>query len=132
MNIKLNNKVLAVHLLRISFGINFLFHGVVRLPVLGKFVAGMQDKFQDTLLPDFLVTPMAYLIPFAEVIIGLLLLFNKFTREALIASFILINTLVIGSSVLQDWKSVGLKLSYIGFLFILLYFTNDNQKSSKE
>ncbi|MGQ1909085.1 MauE/DoxX family redox-associated membrane protein [Marinifilum sp. RC60d5] len=48
----------------------------------------MQDKFQDTILPDLLVTPMAYLIPFAEATIGLLLLLNKFTREALIASFI--------------------------------------------
>lgn len=28
MNINLDNKSLAVHLLQISFGINFLFHGL--------------------------------------------------------------------------------------------------------
>ncbi|MEP5547914.1 MAG: DoxX family protein, partial [Maribacter dokdonensis] len=61
---KLDNKTLAVHLLRISFGINFLFHGIVRLPNLEGFVTGMQNTFQNTLLPSFLVTPLAYSIPF--------------------------------------------------------------------
>ncbi|AWV97420.1 MauE/DoxX family redox-associated membrane protein [Arcticibacterium luteifluviistationis] len=127
----LNNKTLAIHLLRISFGINYLFHGVVRIPNLDKFVTGMQNTFQDTLLPDFLVTPLAYAIPFAEIIIGLLLLLNKFTRETLIATFILMNLLVIGSSFAQKWDLVGLQSTYIGFLFLLLYFMNDNQNLIK-
>ncbi|MDO6602620.1 MauE/DoxX family redox-associated membrane protein [Arenibacter palladensis] len=123
----LNNKALAIHLFRISFGINYFFHGIVRIPNLDKFVAGMQSTFQDTLLPGFLVTPLAYAIPFAEIIIGLLLLLNKFTRETLIATFILMNILVIGSSFAQKWDLVGLQSTYIGFLFLLLYFMNDNQ-----
>ena len=125
----LDNKTLAVHLLRISFGINYFFHGVVRLPNLDKFVAGMQKTFQDTLLPEFLVTPVAYVIPFAEIIIGLLLLLNKFTRETLIATFVLMNILVTGSCFAQKWEVVGLQTTYIGFLFLLLYFLNTNQKS---
>ena len=125
----LDNKTLAIHLLRISFGINYFFHGVVRLPNLDKFVAGMQKTFQDTLLPDFLVTPLAYVIPFAEIIIGLLLLLNKFTRETLIATFVLMNILVMGCCFAQKWDVVGLQTTYIGFLFLLLYFMNDPQKS---
>ncbi|MCG1037667.1 DoxX family protein [Polaribacter sargassicola] len=121
----LDNKTLSVHLLRISFGINFLFHGIVRLPNLEGFVNGMQNTFQDTLLPTFLVTPLAYMIPFIELTIGILLLINKFTRQALIASFGLMNVLVIGSSFAQKWDLVGLQATYIGFLFLLLYFMKD-------
>lgn len=127
---KLDNKTLAVHLLRISFGINFLFHGLVRLPNLNGFVTGMENTFQDSPLPIFLVTPLAFIIPFAELIIGLFLLVNKFTRQTLIATFGLMNTLVIGSSFAQKWDLVGLQATYIGFLFLLLYFTNDTQKTT--
>lgn len=123
----LNNKTLAMHLFRVSFGINFLFHGIVRIPNLEKFVTGMQNTFKDTLLPEVLVTPSAYIIPFAELIIGLSFLWNKFTRKTIIATFILMNILVIGSSFAQKWDLVGLQATYIGFLFLLLYFTNDVQ-----
>ncbi|MRI01666.1 DoxX family membrane protein [Kriegella sp. EG-1] len=125
----LDNKTLAIHLFRLSFGINFFFHGLVRLPNLEKFVTGMQNTFKDTLLPEFLVTPLAWIIPFTELIIGLFLLLNKFTRETLIVSFILMNILVIGSSFAQKWDLVGLQSTYIGFLFLLLYFINNDQKS---
>lgn len=124
----LDNKTLAIHLFRISFGINFFFHGLVRMPNLDKFVTGMQNTFQDTLLPEFLVTPLAYIIPFAELIIGLFLLVNKFTRETLVAAFILMNILVIGSSFAQKWDLVGLQTTYIGFLFLLLFFINNTPK----
>lgn len=124
----LNNKTLAIHLFRLSLGINFFFHGLVRMPNLEKFVIGMQNTFKDTLLPEVLVTPLAYIIPFAELTIGIFLLLNKFTRETIIATFILMNILVIGSSFAQKWDLVGLQATYIGFLFLLLYFTNDIQK----
>ena len=129
MKKNLSNKSLAIHLLRLSFGINYLFHGVVRLPNLNKFVSGMQDTFQDTLLPGILVTPMAYIIPFAEIAIGLFLILNKFIRETLTATFVLMNILVIGSCFAQKWDVVGLQTTYIGFLFLLLYFMNDNHKT---
>lgn len=125
----LDNKTLAIHLFRISFGINFFFHGLVRMPDLDTFVTGMQNIFQDTLLPGFLVTPLAYTIPFAELTIGLFLLANKFTREMLVAAFVLMNILVIGSSFAQKWDFVGLQATYIGFLFLLLFFMNDTQKN---
>lgn len=124
----LNNKTLAIHLFRLSLGINFFFHGLVRMPNLEKFVIGMQNTFKDTLLPEVLVTPLAYIIPFAELTIGIFLLLNKFTRETIIATFTLMNILVIGSSFAQKWDLVGLQATYIGFLFLLLYFTNDTQK----
>ena len=88
----------------------------------------MQSTFEGTLLPEFLVTPVAYKIPFAEIAIGLLLLINKFTRETLIATFVLMN--VTGSSFAQKWDVIGLQTTYIGFLFLLLYFSKEKEKSS--
>ena len=102
------------------------------MPNLDKFVTGMQNTFNDTLLPEFMVTPLAYAIPFAELIIGILLLLNKFTRETIITTFVLMNILVIGSSFAQKWDLVGLQSTYIGFLFLLLYFMNDNQNLIKK
>lgn len=127
----IDNKTLAIHLLRISFGINYLFHGIVRMPNLDKFVNGMQKTFENTMLPSLLVTPMAYAIPFVEITIGVLLIFNKFTKQAIVATFVLMNILIIGSSFAQKWDLVGLQSTYIGFLFLLLYFTNDAQKKTK-
>jgi len=121
------NKTLAIHLLRLSFGINYFFHGLVRLPELEKFVSTMQSNFQESVLPPFLVTPVAYTIPFAEMMIGLFLMLNKYTRETLMLTFLLMNVLVIGSSFVQRWDLVGLQSTYIGFLFLLLYFMNDQQ-----
>lgn len=132
MNISTDNKTLAINLLRISFGINFFFHGIVKLSDLNKFVFGIQNTFQDTFLPNIIVTPTAYIIPFAELIIGLLLIFNKYTRETITATFILMNILVTGSCFAQNWNSVGLQTTYIGFLFLLLYFTNDTKLTNKK
>ena len=131
MNSNIDNKNLAVHLLRISFGVNFLFHGIVRLPNLEKFATGMQSTFQNTPIPESAVTIMAYVIPFVELSIGLLLLLNKRTKETLIAAFVLMNVLVVGSCIAQKWDLVGLQTTYIGFLFLLLYFTNDNKMVTK-
>lgn len=124
---KLSNKTLAVHLLRISFGINYLFHGLVRLPNLNGFVTNMQHMFKDNLLPEFLTTPVAYSIPVVEICIGIFLLLNTYTRATLLAAFILMNILVIGSCFIQKWDIVGVQATYIGFLFVLLYFTTDEK-----
>lgn len=125
----LSNKALALHLFRISFGINYFFHGIVRIPHLDSFVDSMQNTMRDTPLPQFLVTPLAYGIPFAEIIVGLLLILNIKTRETLVITIALMNTLVIGSSFAQKWDLVGLQATYIGFLFLLLYFTRDKNDS---
>ena len=51
--------------------------------------------------PVFIITPIAYMIPFIETIIGLLLILNIKTRETLVATMVLMNILVIGSSFAQ-------------------------------
>ncbi|KJD36918.1 hypothetical protein PW52_00185 [Tamlana sedimentorum] len=123
----LTNKGLAVALLQLSFGINYFFHGVVRLPKLSKFVAGMQAGFSETLLPELFVTPLAYIIPFAEIAIGVLLIINKFAKQTIIAAFVLMNILVVGSCFAENWANVGLQTTYIGFLFLLLFFLNEKE-----
>lgn len=125
----LSNKTLAIKLLQISFGINYLFHGLVRIPNINNFAQGMANTFKATPLPTFLVSPIAYAIPFAEFSIGLLLILNKYTRETITATFVLMNTLIIGCCFAQKWDLVGLQTTYLGFLFLLLFFTQDKQSS---
>jgi len=132
INLNISNKALAIHLMRISFGINYFFHGLVRLPNLNKFVLHMEEIFINSLIPNFLITPVAYAIPFAEIIIGVLLILNKYTRETIVATFILMNILIIGCCFAQKWDNVGSQTFYLGFLFILLFFIEDkkwNQQS---
>ena len=126
----MDNKALAIMLMRISFGINYAFHGIVRIPNLSKFVAGMEKMFEPTPLPIFTVTIVAYIIPFLEIVLGLLLILNKFTRETIIAIFALMNVLIIGSCFAQKWDIVGQQTMYLGFLFLLLYFMRPNDSKS--
>lgn len=124
---KYTNKTLAVHLFRISFGINFLFHGLVRLPNLKAFVTKVLEVFQNSPLPNVFITPIAYGIPFIELFIGAFLIINKFTRHTIVVTFGLMNLFIIGSSFAQRWELVGLQATYIGFLFLLYYFMDDEK-----
>ncbi len=67
----LANHELGFLIARVGLGVNLFFHGVVRMPSLGGFVKGMETEFAESLLPMFMVTPMAYVIPITELVIGL-------------------------------------------------------------
>jgi thiosulfate dehydrogenase [quinone] large subunit len=122
---KYTNKELALKLLQISFGINYLFHGLVRMPSLKAFVESMLHTFENTYLPESIVFPFAYLIPFIEVLLGSLLIMNKYTKTVIVLTFVFMNILVIGSCIAQKWDAVGIQTIYIGFLFLLLFHFNE-------
>ena len=117
---KLTNDQLAFFLARITIGINFLIHGVVRIPKLTMFVEHVVQGFKDTYLPNFIVLPFAYVLPFIELIIGLLLLIGLKTRWAAAAGSLLIAILIFGTSLQEDWALVGSQMIYAIFFFILI------------
>ena len=114
----LSNKELGFLIARVGLGVNLFFHGVVRLPNLSGFVQGMEAKFAESMLPIFLVTPMAYVIPIAELVIGLLLLLGIATRYALIGAAIQMMVLVTGCCFVQDWGPINSQM----FLLVLAAF----------
>ncbi len=64
---------LAYLILRLTMGVNMFTHGVARLLDLDKFNGWLISQFSNTILPEFIVSISSYMIPFVELIIGILL-----------------------------------------------------------
>jgi len=124
---KLNNFELAFVLGRLLLGLNFLMHGLVRLPKLAVFSAGIGKEFAAAPLPPALVSAYAHALPFAEGGIGLLLLLGLWTRPALVAAMLVIMSLVVGSSLLEKWSLVGDQLLYGLYIITLVLHLQRNR-----
>jgi thiosulfate dehydrogenase [quinone] large subunit len=118
---KLNNFELAFVLGRLLLGLNFLMHGLVRIPKLPVFRAGIEKEFAAAPLPPALVSL------FATGIIGALLLVGLFTRPALVAAMLVIMSLVFGSSLLEKWTLVGDQLVYGLYIITLVLHLQRNR-----
>ncbi|XXF79675.1 DoxX family membrane protein [Myxococcaceae bacterium GXIMD 01537] len=116
----LSNAQLAHGLARLGLGLNIALHGLVRLPNLGGFAAGMRDSFAQSPLPPVLVHAVSYGIPVAEAVIGVLLLLGLQARLALIAGTCLMLLLITGSCLSQNWSAAGIQMTYLGFYAVLL------------
>ncbi len=117
---KLTNNQLAFLLARITIGINFLVHGLIRLPKLSKFADGIVKEFSETILPQFSVQVFAFALPFFELIIGLFLLIGLKTRLSAASGFILMAILILGTCIREDWALVGSQMIYVIFFFMLI------------
>ena len=125
--LKLTNPELAFVLGRLLLGVNFLTHFLVRLPKLAGFQAGLVKQFAATPLPEPLVRAFAAGLPFVEGGIGLLLLLGLFTRPALAAAMLVMTSLVFGSSLLEQWDTVGSQMLYGFFIFALILQCQHNR-----
>jgi len=124
---RLHNFELAFVLGRLLLGLNFLMHGLVRLPKLGVFRAGIEKEFAAAPLPPALVGLFATALPFVEGAIGVLLLLGLFTRAALVAAMLVIMSLVFGSSLLEKWTLVGDQLVYGLYIITLVLHLQRNR-----
>jgi thiosulfate dehydrogenase (quinone) large subunit len=115
----------AFLLLRLGIGTSCFGHGLVRLPKLDKFSEGMITEFQHSMLPGSLVTAFAYALPFAELIIGLLILLGLFTRHALVAGAIVMLLLIFGTTAIEQWNNLNSQLIHLLFLAGLLPFVDE-------
>jgi thiosulfate dehydrogenase [quinone] large subunit len=125
--LKLTNPELAFVLGRLLLGVNFLTHSLVRLPKLAAFQAGMVKQFAAAPLPEALVRLFASVLPFVEGGLGVLLLLGLFTRPALAAAMLLMTSLVFGSSLLEQWDTVGTQMLYGLFIFALILNCQHNR-----
>lgn len=120
---------LAYLILRLTMGVNMFTHGVARLLDLEKFNMWMIGQFSNTILPEFLVSLSSYMIPFAELIIGVLLILGLFTSRALLLGALLITILVFGSGLQENWNVMSSQMIYAVFFFILSYMIELNKFS---
>ncbi|WP_299210821.1 hypothetical protein [uncultured Aquimarina sp.] len=115
---------------RILFGLALTFNGAYNVIVYPKFLACLDDHFERTTILDFeIIEFFLVLVPFAEFIIGLLLMIGCYTRKVLISSIILFLFIVM---YLLDANSEIMIFVYTVFLLmsgILLRKDNYNLKS---
>jgi thiosulfate dehydrogenase (quinone) large subunit len=125
----MNHREAAYALLRITLGVIFLFYGVGKFRAgVGAFAAGTNQHFAGK-LPAVLVLSFAYVLPFGEVLAGLLILFGLFTRIGLMVSGVLLIALTFGTVILGDPPTVANNLLYALVNFTLLWFVDMNHYS---
>jgi thiosulfate dehydrogenase [quinone] large subunit len=125
----MNHRETAYALLRITFGVIFLFYGIGKfMGGIGNFVGGMNQQFSGK-LPAFMVMPFAYTLPFGEVTAGTLILFGLFTRLGLLLSGVLLVGLTFGTVMLGEAPAVAHNLQYALVNFVLLWLVDLNRYS---
>jgi len=120
---------LAYLILRLTMGVNMLTHGIARMLNLDGFNTWMIGQFSKTILPEFMVSISSYLIPFVELIIGILLILGLFTSRTLLVGALLIVALVFGSGLQENWNIMSSQMIYAIFFFILSYLIELNRYS---
>lgn len=117
----------AYLLARLPIAMSMFGHGLVRIPKLEKFSAGMVKSFAETMLPAALVQPFSYVLPFLELITGVLLILGLFTRFANILGVAIMLALIFGSSMQEQWNSVFTQIVYGAYFALLYLFSNYNK-----
>jgi thiosulfate dehydrogenase (quinone) large subunit len=102
----MKNYNLAYFLCRITIGTSLFGHGLIRMPILSGFSGWMTGQFKNSMLPQEMVLPFSYILPFAELTVGILLLIGLFTRQTLTAGAALMILLIFGSTMIQQWEAI--------------------------
>lgn len=128
----ITTKQWAYFLLRLTVGVNFFGHGLVRLPKIGGFRDWMVELFNGSLLPTSLVSAFATALPVLEFSVGLLMILGWFTKQALSGAALLICALIWGSCLIEKWDMAGGQMLYALMLFVLLFYVEHNRLSIDE
>lgn len=122
--------VLAFLLLRITLGLNICMHGVSRIAAgPAMFANSLVPVFRNTPLPAWSVHAFGLVLPWAEAILGFLLLLGLCTRFALVSGSLLILVLTFGTALRQDWSTAGVQLIYASVYAALLALDRWNDYS---
>ncbi len=115
--------------LRLPLAMSMFGHGLVRLPKLSEFAAGMTKQFKDSILPEILVLPFGYVLPMIELTVGILLILGWQTRNAIYAGLLTMAALVFGSSTIESWGAISAQLIHALYFGMLLYFLPNDRFS---
>jgi thiosulfate dehydrogenase (quinone) large subunit len=126
----LRDAALSYALLRVALGLNICLHGVVRWAAgLRNFAESLLPMFHKTPLPAWSVYSFGYVLPIVEALVGACVLFGFQTKRALISGSVLMLVLTFGSTLRQDWPTVGIQLMYSLVYSLLLAGTRLNSYS---
>jgi thiosulfate dehydrogenase [quinone] large subunit len=109
-------------LARLPIAMSMFGQGLIRLIKLQAFSEGMVKEFNKSPLPEVLVIPFSYALPFVEFLIGVFLLIGLYTRKMAITGVVLMTLLILGSSLAEQWNNVFSQLFYgVYFAFLFRY-----------
>jgi thiosulfate dehydrogenase [quinone] large subunit len=116
------DRQLAYAVFRLTLGINILVHGAGRIfgPGADAFAITTAAEFTKTALPAGMVHGFLFVVPFAELVLGVLTTIGLFTRWALTLGGLLIAALVFGTAMRSDWNTVGVQMIYAITYYLLL------------
>ena len=116
------DRELAYAVFRLTLGINILVHGAGRIfgPGVEAFASTTAAEFSKTALPAGMVHAFLVVLPFAELVLGVLTTLGLFTRWALALGGLLIAALVFGTAMRSDWNTVGVQMIYAITYYLLL------------
>ncbi|WP_262147060.1 MauE/DoxX family redox-associated membrane protein [Chryseobacterium foetidum] len=118
--------------LRLPIAISLAGHGLVRIPKLQTFTEGMVKSMEKSVIPDILITPFGYLLPFLEAILGIVLLIGFKPKPTIYASLALMSILILGSSSVENWSAIEAQLLHSLYLFVLLWFYIKNSPQENQ
>lgn len=118
--------------LRLPIAISLAGHGLVRIPKLQAFTEGMVKSMEKSVIPDILITPFGYLLPFLEAILGIVLLIGFKPKPTIYASLTLMSILILGSSSVENWSAIEAQLLHSLYLFVLLWFYIKNSPQENQ
>src|ERR1700756_1209198 len=124
---RITDRTLAYALLRISLGVNFAGHGLIRIHHgVATFAQSTTEHLVKSPLPPNLTYAFSYSPPFIEAILGLTLILGVFTRVALACGAVFMMLLTIGVTANQQWDIAGQQLLYNVVFFLLLFLIEHN------
>jgi thiosulfate dehydrogenase (quinone) large subunit len=116
------DREIAYAVFRLTLGINILVHGAGRIfgPGAEAFASTTGAEFTKTALPVGLVHAFLFVLPFAELVLGVLTTLGLFTRWTLTLGGLMITALVFGTAMRSDWNTVGVQMIYAITYYLLL------------
>ena len=123
----MSNATWITLLIRFSMGIIFFAHGLGKVTTFPESPEGIIEGFAETWLPNFVVAPFAYGLPFVELLIGLFLLFGYKYLPTLMATGIVLAILSFGKVVQGQPQGVAQNLTYLLVVAVGIYFADSNR-----
>ncbi len=123
----LTDRKLAYLFTRIILGMNIFIHGLTRIQHgVQAFGHQLVPMFAQTPLPSSAVYLFSISLPWAELLVGALLLLGWQMRYVCSVGMLMIVALTFGSSLRQDWNAASMQLMYALFYGLLLTFRQYN------
>ena len=110
--------------LKMPIALSLLGHGLVRIPKLAFFASNMAADMEHSVFPVAILTIMGYVIPVAELFLGILLLVGIKLRYTIYGSLTLMGILIIGSSSVENWGAIQAQLIHSIYLGLVLWWYN--------